>query len=94
MTLLAVAALSYALFVGLRPPPLAEGVLYGNGHIEATEVTVSAEVGGRVVQSNFVEGVTVDSGKTLVRLNDADLRVPWRKCCPTYRRSWKPGGTT
>lgn len=32
------------------------GGLYGNGRIEATEVTVSAEVGGRVVESALVEG--------------------------------------
>lgn len=43
--MIGLAIISYALFLWLAPPALPEGFLYGNGRIEATEVTVSAEVG-------------------------------------------------
>lgn len=71
--MLGLAALSYALFLWLSPPALPPGFLYGNGRVEATEVTVSAEVGGRVLESALVEGRTVQAGELLVRLDEADL---------------------
>jgi HlyD family secretion protein len=73
--LLLLAAGSYALYVRLTPEPLPESVLYGNGRIEGTEVRVSAEVTGRVVDSSMVEGSSVEAGDVLVRLEDADLRA-------------------
>lgn len=69
------AALSYALLLWLSPPALPPGLLYGNGRIEATEVRVSAEVGGRVLESALVEGRTVAAGELLVRLDEADLNT-------------------
>jgi len=68
------AAISYALYLRLAPPPLPEGFLYGNGQIEATEVTVSAEIAAKVVESTLVEGRTVVAGDTLVVLDESDLR--------------------
>lgn len=73
--LLLLAAGSYALYVYLGPEPLPEGVLYGNGRIEGTEVRVSAEVTGRVVESKLVEGTVVKAGDVLVLLEDAELRA-------------------
>jgi HlyD family secretion protein len=73
--MVALAALSYGLFLWLAPPPLPEGFLYGNGRIEATEVVISAEVTGTVFESHLVEGRTVAAGDLLVRLDDADLRT-------------------
>jgi len=73
--LLALAAGSYGLYRYLQPEPLAEGVLYGNGHIEGTEIKVAAEVAGRVVQIRLTEGETVRSGDPLVRIDDTDLRI-------------------
>lgn len=70
-----VAGISYVAFEALRPPGLPVGVLYGNGHIEGTEVAVSAEVGGRVIESRLEEGKTVDAGDLLVRLDDSDLQA-------------------
>lgn len=75
ISLLLVAAGSYALYVYLRPPPLPEQVLYGNGHIEGTEVKVSAEIPGRVVAVNFEEGDTVQKGAVLARINDRELQL-------------------
>lgn len=59
----------------LTPEPLPESVLYGNGRVEGTEVQVSAEVTGRVVESSLVEGSPLEAGDVLVRLEDADLRA-------------------
>lgn len=71
----ALATVSYALFLWLRLPALPEGLLYGNGQIEATEVTVSAEVTARVLESNLTEGRTVPAGEVLVRLDETDLNT-------------------
>jgi HlyD family secretion protein len=73
------ALLSYLLFRALQPPTLPDGFLYGNGHIEGTEIRVSAEVSGRVVESLLREGQRVDEGKLLVRLDDADLQAQLAK---------------
>ena len=73
--LLLLAAGSYALYLYLRPEPLPETVLYGNGRIEGTEVRISGEVPGRVVESTLVEGTTVGAGDLLVRLDDTELRL-------------------
>lgn len=71
--MLGLAAVSYALFLWLAPPTLPEGLLYGNGRFEATEVTVSAEVAARVLDSALVEGRTVQADEVLVRLDTTDL---------------------
>lgn len=77
--MIGLAAASYALFLWLSPPALPEGILYGNGRIEATEVTVSAEVGGRVLESNLVEGRAVQANDLLVRLDETDLKTRLRQ---------------
>ncbi len=69
------AAVSYGVFLWLAPPSLPEGFLYGNGQIEATEVTVSAEVTGKVLESNLVEGRAMKAGDVLVRLDESDLQT-------------------
>lgn len=73
--MIGLAAISYVMFRWLSPPSLPEGLLYGNGRIEATEVTVSAEVGGRVLESALAEGRMVQAGDLLVRLDETDLRT-------------------
>jgi HlyD family secretion protein len=75
LIVVALAAGSYGLYAYLTPPPLPAGFLYGNGHIEGTEVRVASEVTGRVVDSRLVEGKTVAAGDLLVRIDDADLRI-------------------
>ncbi|MBI2379516.1 MAG: HlyD family efflux transporter periplasmic adaptor subunit [Gammaproteobacteria bacterium] len=67
--LLAVAAGSYLGFLALRPEPLPEGFVYGNGHIEGTEVRVAAELPGRVVDNRMVEGQPVRRGDELITLD-------------------------
>ncbi len=46
-----------------------------NGVIEATQATVVAEVGGRVVEITADEGDAVEMGRALVRLDDATFQV-------------------
>jgi HlyD family secretion protein len=69
------AGISYAVFLLLAPPPLPEGFLYGNGQVEATEVTVSAEITGQVLESDLVEGRAVKAGDVLVWLDESDLQT-------------------
>jgi HlyD family secretion protein len=64
---------SYALYAFLQPRPLPDTLLYGNGHIEGTEVRVAAEVVGRIVESRLAEGQTVDTGALLISIDDADF---------------------
>jgi len=73
--ILLVAGASWIAFEALRPPGLSAGILNGNGHIEGTEVAVSAEVSGQVVESRLEEGKAVVAGDLLVRLDDADLQA-------------------
>ncbi len=75
LALLLLAAGAYAGYVYLQPQPLAAGLLYGSGQIEATEVTVSAEVTGRVIETSLSEGARVEQGALLARIDDADLRA-------------------
>lgn len=75
VVLVAAAIISYGLFIYLRPPALPVGFLYGNGHIEGTEVNVSAEISGRVIESSLAEGGRVEANALLVRLDDAELRA-------------------
>jgi len=73
LTILAVAA--YVSVRLLRAPELSEGIIYGNGHIEGTDIRVSAEVSGRVLRADFEEGTAVERGEVLATLDDADLQA-------------------
>jgi len=67
-----IAAASYMFYIRTLPPELEQGFLYGNGHVEGTEVNISAEVRGRVLDSNLVEGATVEQGSLLIALDKRD----------------------
>lgn len=75
LALLLAAGGSYGLYLYLQPAPLPPQLLYANGNVEATEVRVSAEVAGRVVESRLEEGKSVGRGELLVRLDDTDLQL-------------------
>lgn len=76
-------ALGLALLVGgsaiaywrLKPAPAPEQVIYGSGRIEADEVRVGLEVGGRVVENNAVEGATLRAGARVARVEPADVAL-------------------
>ena len=75
VVLVAIAAGSYGLYAWLQPKQLPQQVLYGNGHVEGTDVRVATEVAGRVVESQIVEGRKVRRGDLLLRLDDAELKL-------------------
>jgi HlyD family secretion protein len=57
-----------------EPPPNQVRV---SGHVEATEVRLAPEVGGRIVAFNMKEGDRVDAGTVILRLDtrDAELTI-------------------
>jgi len=71
---LVVVLASYALYLLTRPEPLPEGLLYGSGHIEGTEVRIASEVTGRVVEQQMPEGEAVTAGAALVTIDPAVSR--------------------
>jgi HlyD family secretion protein len=80
MTLSRVVAVVAAIGVGLSAACRrggAEGPIRASGYVEATEVRVAPEVGGRVLEIKVDEGDRVSAGALLVRLDtsDADLVV-------------------
>ena len=56
-----------------RRPPRA------SGYVEATEVRVSAEVGGRLLEVTADEGRRVAAGDVLARIDTADLEIARRR---------------
>jgi multidrug resistance efflux pump len=57
-----------------QSPATAEDAIFGSGSVEAEEVAISAEVGGRIAGVLVDEGDEVVAGQVLVRLDD-DLLV-------------------
>jgi HlyD family secretion protein len=74
LVILLLAALSYWYFSGERARA-DTGSLVASGTIEATEVLVSAETGGRVSVVLVEEGQAVKAGETLVRYNSDLLQA-------------------
>lgn len=61
--------------VVLQPQPFAETV-ESTGTLRAEEaVELQAEINGKVVSIDFIEGARVKKGMLLVKLNDSDLRA-------------------
>ena len=56
-----------------------DGPLRASGYVEATEVRVAPEVGGRVVEVLVAEGDRVASGAIIARLDTADTELAIRK---------------
>ncbi|MCI3130835.1 HlyD family secretion protein [Phenylobacterium aquaticum] len=59
----------------LKPPPAPAQVIYGSGRIEADEVRVGLELGGRLVENRAVEGATLELGAPLARIEPADVAL-------------------
>jgi HlyD family secretion protein len=52
-----------------------EGPLRATGYVEATEVRVASEVGGKVLEVLVDEGARVQAGAPLVRLDQTELQI-------------------
>lgn len=64
-----------AIWISLRPSGPGEGFVSGNGRIEATEINVSAKLGGRVEEILVREGEFVTAGTPLVRMQATVLKA-------------------
>lgn len=73
IVVLFIAGASYGVYLYLIPPRLPAQLLYGNGHVEGTEVRVSAEIVGRVAESALREGKTIKAGDVLIRVEADEL---------------------
>ena len=66
-------ALAAALLACRDRPP--DGSIVASGHVEATEVRVAPEVGGRVVALSVGEGDRVGAGQEIARIDATDTRL-------------------
>jgi HlyD family secretion protein len=56
-----------------------DGVPRASGYVEATEVRVAAELGGRVIELPAEEGRRVNAGDLLARLDTTDVEIALRR---------------
>jgi HlyD family secretion protein len=75
--LLAVLGAGYTAWK-LRTPELPQGVAFGNGRLEATEVDVATKIGGRLLTLIPHEGDRVDKGQTVATLDAEDIAAQLR----------------
>ncbi len=83
VALILVAGAVVALSPGLREQALAlvgaprpaSGEITASGFIEAEEVAIAAEVGGRIAEVTVAEGDMVEAGQVLIRLDDRIARA-------------------
>ncbi len=68
----AIVAAGIILWLLLRPADLPEGIVSGNGRIEATEIDVSAKAPGRIADIIVDEGDLVTAGQVVARM-DVDV---------------------
>lgn len=67
-----------ALVAGLPiacAPPVAPNEVRASGYVEATEIRVAAEVGGRLLSLGVEEGDRIELGDVLARLDTADTEL-------------------
>ncbi len=72
IVVLAVLAGASALYLN-QPDPLPEGIVSGNGSIEARSIDMAAQIGGRVAEVSVAEGDLVESGQPLAVIDVATL---------------------
>jgi len=73
--IIAIALLGAQLWRALSPSGPGEGFVSGNGRIEATEINVSARIGGRVEDILVREGDFIEAGQPLVRMQVDSLEA-------------------
>lgn len=75
VVLVLIAAGSWYGYELLKPEPVAAQVVYGSGRIEADEVRVAPEVGGRVVELTGREGEALMRGTVVARIDPVDYEL-------------------
>ena len=71
---IALAAIAASVAAGCRDAPPTDRVR-ASGHVEATEVRVAPEVGGRILELRVDEGSRVTVGDVIARLDTADTEL-------------------
>lgn len=67
------------VYAGLRPRAEGGAWVYGSGVVEATEVDVSAQVGGLLKAVEAQEGASVAAGQVIARIETEDLEAQLRQ---------------
>jgi HlyD family secretion protein len=67
------------LFTAACREPAPANQVRVSGHVEATEVQVSSEVGGRLVEMAVAEGDRVERGAVVARLDTRDIELQVRR---------------
>ncbi|WP_082880240.1 HlyD family secretion protein [Methylomonas methanica] len=68
-------ALAVLIWWWLRPAPLPEAIVTGNGRIEATEIDIATKTAGRIIEILPHEGDFVASGMVLARMDTQVLQA-------------------
>jgi HlyD family secretion protein len=74
-------------FWRLRTPELPQGLAFGNGRLEATEVDVAIKVGGRLASLIPHEGDKVAQGQTVATLDADDIAAQLRTAQAQVRQA-------
>lgn len=69
------AGAAYFLLAGPQEQPLPEGIVEGNGRVEAVQVDVSTKIPGRVREIVAAEGDLVEVGDVVARMDTAQLNA-------------------
>jgi len=86
MVLVLVLGAAFA-FWRLRAPELPQGLAFGNGRLEATEVDVATKVGGRLASLLPHEGDKVAQGQTVATLDADNIAAQWRAAQAQVRQA-------
>ncbi|MYM56873.1 HlyD family secretion protein [Thalassovita mangrovi] len=84
---IAIAAAGYFLWGRIGTSDVAEGIAYGNGRIEATEIDISALAGGRISEILPQEGDFVKAGDVLVQMDITLLTAQKRQAEAQLKRA-------
>lgn len=73
--LVLLAGLSWIAYLRMQPEPPPAQVVYGSGRIEADEVRLAPQFGGRLLENLAVEGTIVPSGTVVARVDPTDYKL-------------------
>ena len=71
--LVLIAGASAFAYLRLQPKPQPAQVVYGSGRIEADEVRLAPQVGGRLLENAAREGQSGAAGQIIARIDATDL---------------------
>lgn len=69
------AALIWLVFLADRGSTVPDGIVYGNGQIEAVQVDIATKLSGRVAQVNAAEGDLVKRGDLVATIDATQLKA-------------------